>query len=162
MSKKYKTEIFTYIDSEGNKTEVPVNKQRKSSPYKTGEWSMLSHKGVFELLVSSDLPGSAYKLLFYLLTQVDYNNRLFVCKSSMAKDIGWSYAMFHRAFKQLEEASIVWKTKDKMGTYHIYRLNPDIAWKGSTIGANKFRASEEYSENLFNEESSPISEPLVA
>ena len=117
---------------------MPVMFFPKSSPYRKGNWSMISHDGLIKLVTDYNLTGSSLKVLLYCIANIDYHNQIFMCKASMAKDLGWSTAMFYKSFKPLVEQGLIWKTDKKIGNGYVYMINPSIVWKGSAKDLNAF------------------------
>lgn len=80
-----------------------------------------------KMLAGAKLGREAHAVLFYLLSILEYENRLTVCKATIAKDLGMHASSVSRAFRKLETADLIMPTEHRS----IYTLSPELAWRGS-------------------------------
>ncbi len=73
------------------------------------------------------LSPQAVKVMLYLLSIMEYENRVIGRKADMARALGIGRANFQRAFKRLEDAELVAPVEPPV----VYMVSPEIAWRGS-------------------------------
>ena len=117
---------------------MPVMFFPKSSPYCKGNWAAISFDGLIDLVTNYKLTPTSWRVLMACIANMDYGNKIFMCKASIAKDLDMSVPLFHKSFKPLVENGLIWKTDQKVGNTYVYMINPSIVWKGSAKDLNEF------------------------
>ncbi|WP_035619939.1 helix-turn-helix domain-containing protein [Lachnoanaerobaculum sp. ICM7] len=93
-------------------------------------WFATTTIGMNELAKNTDfeLTTSDFRLLFYLLSKIDDDNRSKVPKQEIiSNEIGLSVRKISEALRKLQNAKIIIKTKDQARTYFI---NPTFFYTG--------------------------------
>lgn len=83
------------------------------------------------------------RVLFALLKHVESENAIAVSQVKIARLLQMSTPQVNRAIKRLIELKVLLK-EEKEGMHSLYRLSPELGWKGS--GKNHIRAMREYKE----------------
>lgn len=73
---------------------------------KHGRWFKLYFDGA-RVLAEMDLTKNEYRVLFMLLGQIKYGNRLYINKSRMAKKFGCDRVMISKTMKSLEDKDLL-------------------------------------------------------
>ena len=92
--------------------------------------------GIGKIFAHSELEGSDFKVFFLLLTHLDYENRLLINQSSIAREIGMQRQNVQRSIKKLLELGALLEGP-KVGQNRSYQLNPEFGWKGSAENHKK-------------------------
>lgn len=87
------------------------------------------YQTALEWLAKQSLPQEQYRVMMFLMSQLDFENYLRVTQVSIAKELDMKQANVSRAIKGLLEKDII-ITGPKVGTAKTYRLNPRMAYKG--------------------------------
>ena len=80
-------------------------------------------------LAKLDLPNEQYRVMFALLSKVDFDNYLRVSQTEIADELKMKQSNVARAMKELKGKSIIVEGP-RAGLNKTYRLNPYIAHKG--------------------------------
>jgi hypothetical protein len=91
---------------------------------------LLLARGKLEEAAKANLGADAYRVLFAVLSVVDFENWIQFNQSEMADTIGMSRQNFGRAMRKLEAIELL-QRGPKVGRSATYRLNPSFGWKGS-------------------------------
>lgn len=84
-----------------------------------------------ECIARADMSGSDYKVLFYLISRLDFENYIAMNQSEIGRQLSMHKVTVSRAIGRLIAEGIV-LAKD--GTPTGYRMNPHYAWRGSGKG----------------------------
>ena len=76
-----------------------------------------------------ELNGTELKVFLYMLEVMEFENFLNIPQKEMAKEIGISVRLIKQAIKGLREKGYI--EVYKKGRENYYRINPEVAWKGS-------------------------------
>ena len=76
-----------------------------------------------------ELNGMELKVFLYFLEIMDFENWIHITQKEMAKDIGIAQRNVQLAIKGLKEKGYI--EVIKKGHENYYRVNPELAWKGS-------------------------------
>jgi len=87
-------------------------------------------RGKLEEAAKANLGADAYRVLFAVLSVVDFENWIQFNQSEMADTIGMRRQNFGRAMRKLEAIELL-QRGPKVGRSVTYRLNPSFGWKGS-------------------------------
>lgn len=87
------------------------------------------YQTALEWLAKQSLPQEQYRVMMFLMSQLDFENYLRITQISIAKELDMKQANVSRAIKGLLEKDII-ITGPKVGTAKTYRLNPRMAYKG--------------------------------
>lgn len=91
---------------------------------------LLLAKGKLLDATEANLGSDVYRVLFAVLSVVDYENWILFNQSEMAAAIGMQRQHFGRAMRKLEAIELL-QRGPKSGRSVTYRLNPSFGWKGS-------------------------------
>ena len=80
-------------------------------------------------LAKANLPNEQYRVIFYLLGRLDFENYLRISQKQMSQDLGMKQPAISRALKALEDRYIIMEGP-RAGLNKTYHLNPYIAHKG--------------------------------
>lgn len=87
------------------------------------------YQTALEWLAKQSLPQEQYRVMIYLMSQLDFENFLKITQNTIAKELGMKQANVSRALKGLMEKDVI-ITGPKVGAAKTYRLNPRMAYKG--------------------------------
>ena len=82
-----------------------------------------------EWLAKQALPQEQYRVLMYLMSQLDFENYLRITQKSISEALGMKQPAVSRAIKGLLAKDII-ISGPQVGTAKTYRLNPRMAYKG--------------------------------
>jgi biotin operon repressor len=81
-----------------------------------------------ECLARTDMAGSDYRLLFLLLSRLDFENYIGMNQSELGRQLGMHKVTVSRSLKRLvDEGIVLVRDESPKG----YRMNPHFAWRGS-------------------------------
>lgn len=98
-------------------------------------WFATTRKGIEELSKNTDfgLTSSDFRLLFYLLSKIDEDNRATIQKQEdISKEINISVRKISEGLKRLKNAKIIVKTKEAK----TYFINPAFFYAGGHEALN--------------------------
>lgn len=101
------------------------------------------------------------KLLLYLISVVEYENRIYQSKQEIAEYLGYTIRNVEIGLKQLTELNIIQKTphpQDKRS--FLLFLNPYQSWKGKKKSRDQYIAKNQ-TELLFPNEITPEKKGLI-
>jgi hypothetical protein len=130
--------LVGHIDSNGEIHEgavlaliVPKRKNGFDRHFTMNQDAMLFlARGKLEEAAKANLGTDAYRVLFAVLSVVDFENWIQFNQAEMADTIGMRRQHFGRAMRKLEAIEIILRGP-KVGRSVTYRLNPNFGWKGS-------------------------------
>jgi len=94
------------------------------------EGFMTQSLGASRSAAKLNLGGEAYRVLFYAISTLDYENLLVLSQTDAARELNMKQQSVHRAMDQLIGAEIILKGP-KVSGRNTYRLNPNFGWRGS-------------------------------
>lgn len=77
-----------------------------------------------------DLSADAWRILFFLLGRLEYENHLRVGQSEIVRALDMHKSSVSRALRQLTRRGILKPTGEKAGRSSFYKLDTDLAWRG--------------------------------
>ena len=83
---------------------------------------------LYELARENKLSKMAWRVLIYLLVNLDFDNYVPLTQVEIAKDLKANQGDISRALRELEKYKIIFS--EKKGRSRQYRLNEDVVWKG--------------------------------
>lgn len=109
------------------------------------------YQTALEWLAKQSIPQEQYRVMMFLMSQLDFENYLRITQISIAKELDMKQANVSRAIKGLLEKDII-ITGPKVGTAKTYRLNPRMAYKGrnpkqTIIEYDAFKKAQEARKN---------------
>jgi biotin operon repressor len=114
---------------------VPVWVKPKRSPYP--KYLMANQEALLTLAQDKEITGECYRVLFVLLTELDYENYIYIPQKEIGKKLGIRPQNVHRAVKVLIQKGVL------LSNERGYRLNHNYGWKGSV---SKFQLVKNRSE----------------
>jgi biotin operon repressor len=106
-----------------------------------GERWMAMAQNTAELLAHSDLGGAEFKIMFLLISKLDFENHLLINQSELAGEMGMHRQHVHKSIKRLVEVGVILEGP-KFKQSRTYKLNPEFGWKGSTANHKKELAAQ--------------------
>lgn len=100
-----------------------------------GNWIAMA-QDMFMNLAKSGLNSTDNKVLYALLSKLDFENLLVVNQSELAKELGLQRQHFSRSVQKLIKEGIILQGP-KIGVSRSFRLNPTVGWKGSASNHKK-------------------------
>jgi len=100
-----------------------------------GNWIAMA-QDMFMNLAKSSLNSTDNKVLYALLSKLDFENLLVVNQSELAKELGLQRQHFSRSVQKLIKEGIILQGP-KIGVSRSFRLNPTVGWKGSASNHKK-------------------------
>ena len=108
----------------GELLKVAVWVKIKRSPYVNG-FFMANQEALLTLAQDKEITGECYRVLFVLLTELDYENYIYIPQKEIGKKLGIRPQNVHRAVKVLLQKGIL------LSNERGYRLNHNYGWKGN-------------------------------
>ena len=108
----------------GELLKVAVWVKIKRSPYVNG-FFMANQEALLTLAQDKEITGECYRVLFVLLTELDYENYIYIPQKEIGKKLGIRPQNVHRAVKILLQKGIL------LSNERGYRLNHNYGWKGN-------------------------------
>jgi hypothetical protein len=97
------------------------------------DWMAMAQDGAMEIAKDPLLKGQDLRVLFALISKLDFENWLRVSQSELAKELAMHQPHIARSMATLADRGILLKGP-KVGSFNTYRLNPAFGWKGSAHG----------------------------
>jgi biotin operon repressor len=91
-------------------------------------WFVMFQDFLKQLAKDKDLKGQDYRVLNYLLSELDWENWLQVPQRVISKETGIPRPEVAKSIKKLKEKGIIQVVRD--GRSNRYRINPNLVWKG--------------------------------
>lgn len=113
---------------------IVVVKPKISNGFTEGWYAMALEIG--KVFAHSDLEGADFKVFFLMLTHLDFENRLLINQSEIARALGMHRQNVQRSIKKLLEMGTLLEGP-KVGQSRSYQLNPNLAWRGSAANHKK-------------------------
>ena len=107
---------------------IPVWIGRK--PKITDRWFMAFQEAIEQLAKDCDLTGEHYRVLFYLLSRLDFDNYIQITQIDIAEALNMQKTHVSRAIKLLEQKNIILRGP-KVGRSNTFRLSTTLGWKGN-------------------------------
>ncbi len=129
---KFERRLLTSIDIitgeqlEGMAVLIPP----KSSPYDRDKWFPISQGALEQIAIDGEIKGQTYRVLMFLLSQMEYENWIIIHQPSVAERLGVTRQRVTEGIKTLLEKKILIRG-EKTGRAYKYRLNPYFGWKGN-------------------------------
>ena len=117
----------------------------KRNPYAKG-WVMNSQESLEIIAKDKDLTGEAHRVLWYLLSRLDFENWIQVTQKEIADELGLKKQNASRSILLLESKRIILRGP-KIGRSYAFRLNPYFGWKGKVRNLDDYRQKENDREN---------------
>ena len=106
---------------------IPVWIGRK--PKITDRWFMAFQEAFEFIAKDRDLTDEHRRVLFYLLSRLDFDNYIQIAQIEIAEALGMHKTHVNRAIKLLEGKNIIIRGP-KVGRSSCFRLSPNLGWKG--------------------------------
>jgi len=95
------------------------------------DFVMMFQEVTKRIVVGEGLSLITYRVLFFMLGSMEFQNFIPISIEQMAEDLKVSKPSVKRAMKQLKELNIVISIRDVNDRrYNNYMINPTAAWKG--------------------------------
>lgn len=92
-------------------------------------WFAMAQEALMTL-ARSNLSGQTMRVLFAVLSKVDFENFILISQSEIAKDLSIDKGDVSKSITKLIDIKVLIKGP-KVGRSATYRLNPEFGWKGS-------------------------------
>lgn len=129
--KKRNRFYFAWIDDETGEITGFSHPEKRMKNGLGGGW-MAMYQRAMEWLAEVKLPQEQYRILFHLMSHLDFDNYLRVTQSEIAKKLEMNQPNVARAFRGLLERDII-RAGPKVGNARTYRLNPRMGMKGHDV-----------------------------
>ena len=90
---------------------------------------MMNLKDAAEIAKLDNLHGTEYKVLFFLLSRIDYDNRAILTQAFIAKELTMPQPQVSAALKKLVEAGAI--SKVSVGGANGYMVSDQLVSRGS-------------------------------
>jgi Firmicute plasmid replication protein (RepL) len=100
------------------------------------DWLMIFHRSTEVLAKDKEIGAEGLRVFLYVISQVDYENKLLVTQTDVKEALGMKQQHVSRAFRLLVEKEILIES-GKVGTSKVYYLNPYVGWKGTARNLKK-------------------------
>lgn len=87
-------------------------------------------------ILSKELNGEEFKVLFQLLRELDYENLIQVRQIDISKELEIDKSQVSRSIKRLVKLEVILEGP-RIGNSKTYRLNPTFGWKGTVSNHNE-------------------------
>lgn len=94
-----------------------------------GGWMALALKSLGDIAEDRTLNLTDHRVLGVLLSELDYENFLYIAQADVAVRLGVGRAAVNRSFKKLLDKRILLRGP-KRGRVYTYGLNPRVGWRG--------------------------------
>ena len=129
LPKKLKR-YYVETDDEGNiRGYFPIKEKKLGKDW----FAMYQNPALW--LAQQDMTGEQYKVLWFLFSQLDFDNDLRISLKEIADALKLKIANVSRAMKVLKEKNIIVEGLP-VGKFKTYRLNPYIGYKGKNRNEN--------------------------
>ena len=131
------TKIVGQIDSNGeisNDGVLAIIYPRRRNGFSEG-WVAMAQPALMAL-ANANLSGGEARVLFAILSLLDFENWIQLNQSELADKIGMRRGHFNRALRILENENILIRGP-KVSRSVTFRLNPNYGWKGSAKKHNE-------------------------
>lgn len=108
---------------------------KRSNGFQHGGWMAVGQTPM-DVAAQLKLGEEAYRLLFYTLSRLDYENLLVLSQADAGKRLDMKKQNVNRALRKLIDAEIVLQGPTISGK-PTFRLNPTFGWKGSAANHRK-------------------------
>lgn len=134
---KYQDKILVHTDTE-SLTSLLVYKNEQKRKYQLKKYNaILTSQHGEKLMIFQDILKKSAKelkleeirLLNYLLGVCEFENWIHLGQSDLSKELDMKVSNVSRALKKLKEKGYIEVIKKSGSNY--YRINPEVAWKGS-------------------------------
>ena len=92
------------------------------------DYIMVFQESIRNIIKNMELTKEEYKVFFYLLSVTDFENYIWVTQQEIAEELNMKQPNISRALKSLVDMGLL--VKEKRGRNNVYKINPQIAWKG--------------------------------
>lgn len=123
MTFKIKGKAVLYGESEERELTVLLTRGRK----RRKDFFIGENRG-FIMLHLLDLTRHEYRVIFYLLGNMEYGNYCYLTQSAMSEELGIAQPNISKTIKSLQSKGLLFKEKTNKG--NAIRLNACIAWRG--------------------------------
>ena len=121
------TKVYTQSDLEKLAEYQEKRRKRRSVNEFYGGKTMIFQEILKKAV--KELKNDEYRLFGYMLGIMDYENWITKTQKEMARELDFDERRIRRALKGLKEKGYI--RVYKTGRHNVYRINPEIAWKGS-------------------------------
>ena len=91
---------------------------------------MMAFQSKFEeLICKNEIKGESLRVFFFLVSQMEYENKLRMAQIEMAEKLNMSQSQVTRAIKKLREYGLV--EKEGKGPLSPWKINSKYFWKGT-------------------------------
>jgi hypothetical protein len=105
--------------------------RKKWTPNPYGkQWFMYAQDSA-ELFMRDENAPSRYRVFFYFLNRLEFNNLVHYSPSEIAEELGLSRSSIWKAIEWLTDKGVIVK-----GPLSSYRLNENFGWKGNVRDLN--------------------------
>lgn len=106
-------------------------------------------------LAQMRMGGNSWRVLLFMLSVCDFENWVFIKHSDVAERMGLSPSAFSALLKELLVKGVIQRQTKGSCSFH-YRINPDVAWRGSITNLKKLL------KEIQRRESSKCSESMLS
>jgi biotin operon repressor len=106
-----------------------------------GERWLAMAQNTAQILAHSDLGGAEFKIMFLLISKLDFENHLLINQVELANELGMLRQNVNKSIKRLVEVGVILEGP-KFKQNRSYKLNPEFGWKGSTANHKKELAAQ--------------------
>lgn len=106
---------------------IPILVPRR---HRMGTGFFMGLQEAFVDLARTELSHDAWRILFFLLGRLEYENHVRVGQSAIVRELGIHKSSVSRALKLLTERGVLRPTGEKVGRSSFYKLDTELAWRG--------------------------------
>lgn len=92
-------------------------------------FSLIMDEGLI-LLAQFDLTKHEYRLILFLISQIDFSNCCYITQSFMGQELSIAQSNISKTLKALESRGLIFRENTNRGK--SIRINSVIAWRGKT------------------------------
>lgn len=96
------------------------------------DWAMIMLARLGEIAKDREMGTESWRVFALLLSRIDFENWIDISQAEMGRELGMAQQSVSRAMLNLERKGLVEKAKISIGKRNVYRLAPEVAWRGST------------------------------
>ena len=131
------SDVRVTVEANGDSNTKISVQERKKEPY-SSPWGFIDFNELAFLLSNKSITREAFFVLSLLLKIMEYENKITISQTWIAKKLEIHKTQVNRSFKNLIENGVLFKEIDEFDR-KFYRVNPDICWRGSSASLNRYR-----------------------
>lgn len=102
------------------------------------EYCRMFSDPIQELMADKTMTLSSMRVLFYMASSMDFDNRVCESQASMSNNLDMTRQLVTKSLKQLQEGGQI-VVLFKIGTQNVYMINPNLFFKTRAINLSRLK-----------------------